>query len=177
MWTDAQTSSVTDHVWPHDSSKCNNGGAERCMLHWTELNCTACKNCSFCADNRTAEGGSGFCIDYSCYFRSIKLKQLNMLTLEFLVFLHCSCSPDNTALEKQLTLHSWHVCEKKKSRVGQMFCKQPRPESLTRAPFSPPPIFILIHTWNRTDLYGNGFLAFSLFRRVFPNNRWAMCYR
>lgn len=107
------------------------------MLHWAELNCTACEKCSFCADNRPAEGASGFCIYYCCYFRSIKLNQVNMSTLEFLVLLHCSCSPDDTASEKQLPLHSWHVCTKqnktKKSRVRQMFCKRARPESLTRA--------------------------------------------
>lgn len=115
------SSSVTDHVCPHDSSKCNNGGAEHCMLHWAELNCTACKKCSFCANNRTAEGASGFCVEHCCYFRSIKLKKLNMSTLEFLVFLHCSYSTNNTASEKQLALHSWHVCKrKKKSRVRQM---------------------------------------------------------
>lgn len=130
------SSSVTDHVCPHDSSKCNNGGAEHCMLHWAELNCTACKKCSFCANNRTAEGASGFCVEHCCYFRSIKLKKLNMSTLEFLVFLHCSYSTYNTASEKQLALHSWHVCKRKKKVVFGK-CKRPRPESLTRAHLPP----------------------------------------
>lgn len=108
------------------------------MLHWAELNCTACKKCSFCANNRTAEGASGFCVEHCCYFRSIKLKKLNTSTLEFLAFLHCSCSTDNTASEKQLALHSWHVCKKKKKKkVVFGKCKWPRPESLTRAHLPP----------------------------------------
>lgn len=64
------------------------------MLLWTEINCTACKKCSFCADKRN------FYIDY-CSFKA------DLSTLEFLVaLLSCSAAlPGNS--------RSWFVCEKR----------------------------------------------------------------
>lgn len=82
-----KSSNVHRRMSNFDFSDCNNGIAEHGMRRWTEINCTAWKKCSFCADSRTYEVVSGFCIDY-CSFKADHVNT-GISCFCILVLLHC----------------------------------------------------------------------------------------